>query len=180
MSVEQSLREVSWTLLPVQLWSQTSFASVALNLREPIELRVVDAVSQQDVPECFQQPAKAISEEVCVMRGPQAEAWKQAVLDEVTLFQKLGVYAEVPKSETTTILCRLGWFWLVSPILVEDQLGTRLGLWSAQWISRKFIRMSSLLLRLHLVWLPKMVEVGVVQPGVAWKMQKALYGPAPR
>ena len=31
---------------------------------EPLELHVVDALGQQDVPDYFQQPAKAISEDV--------------------------------------------------------------------------------------------------------------------
>ena len=40
---------------------------------EPLELHIVDALGQQDVPEYFQQPAKAITEDVSVMRGPQAQ-----------------------------------------------------------------------------------------------------------
>ena len=50
---------------------------------EALELRVVDALGQQDVPEHFQQPAKAIPENVSVMRGPQAQEWIQAVLEEI-------------------------------------------------------------------------------------------------
>ena len=41
-----------------------SFACLPMQL-EPVELHVVDALGQQDVPECFQDPAKA-----CVIRGP--------------------------------------------------------------------------------------------------------------
>ena len=36
---------------------------------EPLELHVVDALGQQDVPEYFQQPAKATTEDVCY-EGP--------------------------------------------------------------------------------------------------------------
>ena len=46
---------------------------------EPLELHVVNALGQQDVPDYLQQPTKAITEEVSVMRGPQAEEWIQAV-----------------------------------------------------------------------------------------------------
>ena len=40
---------------------------------EPLQLHVVDALGQQDVPEYFQQPAKAITEDESVMKGPQAQ-----------------------------------------------------------------------------------------------------------
>ena len=49
-----------------------SFAKVPLQI-EPVELHVVDALGQPDVPEYFQQLAKAITEDVNVMQGPQAE-----------------------------------------------------------------------------------------------------------
>ena len=62
---------------------------------EPLELHVVDALGQEDVPEYFQQPAKAITEDVSVTRGPQAQEWIQAVLEEI---EKLGVHEEMPES----------------------------------------------------------------------------------
>ena len=74
--------------------SAMSFATIPLQL-EPADLHVTDALGQQDVPEYFQQPAKTITEEICVMRGP-AEG-KQAVLNE------LGQYEEVWRSESTSI-----------------------------------------------------------------------------
>ena len=83
-------------------WSCMSFANVPLQF-EPVELHVVDALGQQDVPECFQQPAKAITGSVRVMRGPQAEAWIQAVLEEIASFKKPGVYEEVSKGSATSI-----------------------------------------------------------------------------
>ena len=71
-------------------WSATPFASVPTQF-EPIELHVADASGQQDVPENFQQPAKTITEEASVTRRPQAEAWRQAVLEEIASFRKLSV-----------------------------------------------------------------------------------------
>ena len=59
------------------------------------EPHVVDALVQQDVPEYFQQAAKAITEDVSVMRGPQAQEWIQAILEEIASFKKLGVYEEL-------------------------------------------------------------------------------------
>ena len=50
---------------------------------EPLELHIVDALGQQDVPDYFQQPAKAITEDVSVMRGAQAQDWIQAVREEI-------------------------------------------------------------------------------------------------
>ena len=59
--------------------------SVKQTLREDLaELHVVDALGQQEVPDYFQQPAKAITEDVSVTKGPQAQEWILAV------FQKTG------------------------------------------------------------------------------------------
>ena len=69
---------------------------------EPLELHVVDALEQQEVPDYFQQPAKAITEDVSVMRGPQAQAWILAVREEIDSFKRLGVYEEVPKGSATS------------------------------------------------------------------------------
>ena len=46
-------------------------------------LRVVETLGQQDVQEFFQQPAEVITEDVSVMRGPQAQDWIQAVLEKL-------------------------------------------------------------------------------------------------
>ena len=78
-----------------------SFAQVPMQF-EPVELHVVDAFGQQDVPEYFQQFAKAITEDVSVMSGPQAQAWIQAILAEIASFKKLGVYEEIPREHATT------------------------------------------------------------------------------
>ena len=61
------------------------------------------ALGQQDVDEYLQQPAKAITEDVCVMRGPQAQAWVHAGLEGVASFKKLGVYEEFPRDCATSI-----------------------------------------------------------------------------
>ena len=53
-------------------WSSMSFSQVPMQF-EPLELHVVEALGQQEVTEYFQQPAEAITEDVSVMRGPQAE-----------------------------------------------------------------------------------------------------------
>ena len=63
-------------------WSRSDFCSVPMQF-EPLELHVVDALGQQEVPDYFQQPAKAITEDVSVMRGPQAQEWTSAVREEI-------------------------------------------------------------------------------------------------
>ena len=69
-----------------------------------VELHATDALGQQDVPDYFQQSAKAIAKDVSVMRGPETVAWIQAVLEEIALLQKLGVYEEVFKDSATSTL----------------------------------------------------------------------------
>ena len=101
MSVEQSLRE-DLAEHSYQFscragdWSKMSSGQVPMQF-EPLELHVVDALVQQDVPDYFQQPAKAITEDVSVTRGPQAKEWIQAVREEIESFKKLGVYEEMPR-----------------------------------------------------------------------------------
>ena len=77
-------------------WSRSAFSSVPMQF-ERLELHVVDALGQQDVPDYFQQPAKAITEDVSVMQGPQAQEWIQAACEEIASFKRLGVYEEVPR-----------------------------------------------------------------------------------
>ena len=69
---------------------------------EPLELHVVDALGQQEVPDYFQQPAKAITEDVSVMKGPYAQEWVCTVREEIESFKRLGVYVEVPKGTATS------------------------------------------------------------------------------
>ena len=70
---------------------------------EPLELHVVDALGQQDhVPDYFQQPAKAITEDVSVMLGPQAQERIQAVCEEIESFKKLGVCEEMAMEKATS------------------------------------------------------------------------------
>ena len=69
---------------------------------EPLELHVIDALGQQEVPDYFQQPAKAITEDVSVMKGPHAQEWIAAVLEDIESFKRLGVYEEVPKGSATS------------------------------------------------------------------------------
>ena len=69
---------------------------------EPLELHLIDALGQQEVPDYFQQPAKAITEDVSVMRGPHALEWIAAVLEEIESFKRLGVYEEVPMGSATS------------------------------------------------------------------------------
>ena len=106
MSVEQSLRkdlaEHSYQFsCRAADWSRSAFSSVPMQF-EPLELHVVDALGQQDVPDYFQQPAKAITEDVSAMRGPQAQEWIQAVCEEIESFKRLGVYEEVPRKDATS------------------------------------------------------------------------------
>ena len=65
-------------------------------------LHMVDALGQQEVPDYFQQPAKAITEDVSVMRGPYALEWIAAVRKEIESFKRLGVYEEVFKGSATS------------------------------------------------------------------------------
>ena len=82
-------------------WSRSAFCSVPMQF-EPLELHVVDALGQQEVPDYFQKPAKAITEDVSVTRGPQALEWIQAVREEIESFKRLGVYEEVLKKNATS------------------------------------------------------------------------------
>ena len=68
MSVKQTLREdlaehaYQFSCRAAD-WSRSDFSSVPMRF-EPLELHVVDALGQQEVPDYFQQPAKAITEDV--------------------------------------------------------------------------------------------------------------------
>ena len=106
MSVKQSLREdlaecaYQFSCRAAD-WTRSDMHAVPMQF-EPLELHVVDALGQQEVPDYFQQPAKAITEEVSVMKGPDAQEWIAAVLEEIESFKRLGVYEEVPKGEATS------------------------------------------------------------------------------
>ena len=106
MSVKQSLREdlaecaYQFSCRAAD-WTRSDMHAVPMQF-EPLELHVVDALGQQEVPDYFQQPAKAITEEVSVMKGPDAQEWIAAVLEEIESFKRLGVYEEVPRSEATS------------------------------------------------------------------------------
>ena len=82
-------------------WSRSDLRFVPMQF-EPLELHVIDALGQQEVPDYFQQPAKAITEDVSVMRGPHALEWIIAVREEIESFKRLGVYEEVPKGSATS------------------------------------------------------------------------------
>ena len=106
MSVKQTLREdldehAYQFSCSAADWSRSDFCSVPMQF-EPLELHVVDALGQQAVPDYFQQPAKAVTEDVSVMRGPQAQEWILAVREEIESFKRLGVYEEVPKRSATS------------------------------------------------------------------------------
>ena len=106
MSVKQTLREdlaehsYQFSCRAAD-WSRSAFCSVPMQF-EPLELHVVNALGQQEVPDYFQQPAKAITEEVSVMRGPYAKEWVKAVCEEIESFKRLGVYEEVPRRHATS------------------------------------------------------------------------------
>ena len=106
MSVKQTLREdlaehAYQFSCRVADWSRSDFRSVPMQF-EPVELHIVDALGQQEVPDYFQQPAKAITGDVSVMRGPYALEWICAVREEIESFKRLGVYEEVPKGSATS------------------------------------------------------------------------------
>ena len=107
MSVKQTLREdlaehaYQFSCRAAD-WSRSNFSSVPMRF-EPLELHVVDALGQQEVPDYFQQPAKAITEDVSVMRGPHALEWICAVREETEPFKRLGVCEEVPIGKATSI-----------------------------------------------------------------------------
>ena len=104
MSVKQTLREdlaehaYQFSCRAAD-WSRSDFRSVPMQF-EPLELHVIDALGQQEVPDYFQQPAKAITEDVSVMRGPYALEWICAVREEIESFKRLGVYEEVPNQRS--------------------------------------------------------------------------------
>ena len=106
MSVKQSLREdlaehsYQFSCRAAD-WSRSAFSSVPMQF-EPLKLHIVDALGQQEVPDYLQQPAKAITEDVGVMRGPQAQEWIHAVREEIASFKRLGVYEEVPRKDATS------------------------------------------------------------------------------
>ena len=106
MSVKQTLREdlaehaYQFSCRAAD-WSRSDFSSVPMRF-EPLELHVVDALGQQEVPDYFQQPAKAITEDVSVMRRPYALEWICAVREEIESFKRLEVYEEVPKGRATS------------------------------------------------------------------------------
>ena len=106
MSVKQTLREdlaecaYQFSCRAAD-WSRSDIQVVPMQF-EPLKLHVIDALGQQEVPDYFQQPAKAIPEDVSVMRGPQAQEWIAAVLEEIESFKRLGVYEEVPKGSATS------------------------------------------------------------------------------
>ena len=96
MSVKQSLSED----LAEHSHQISCRAADWSKMSEPLELHVVDALGQQDVPDYFRQPA--IAEDVRVMRGPQAEEWIQAVREGIESFKKLGVNEEMSKDCATS------------------------------------------------------------------------------
>ena len=106
MSVKQTLREdlaecaYQFSCRAAD-WSRSDMHVVPMQF-EPLELHVIDALGQQEVPDYFQQPAKAITEDVSVMRGPHALEWIAAVLEEIESFKRLGVYEEVPIGDATS------------------------------------------------------------------------------
>ena len=93
-----------------------------------LELHVVDALGQQGVPDYFQQPAKAITEDVSVMRGPQAEEWIQAIPEGIESFKKLGVYEECPRTALHLLHYLRDSSSCQNQTCMEDRPGRRLGL----------------------------------------------------
>ena len=106
MSVKQTLREdlaecaYQFSCRAAD-WTRSDLHAIPMQF-EPLELHVIDAMGQQEVPDYFQQPAKAITEDVSVMKGPNAQEWIAAVLEEIESFKRLGVYEEVPKKDATS------------------------------------------------------------------------------
>ena len=73
MSVKQTLREdlaecAHQFSCRAADWSRSDMHVVPMQF-EPLELHVTDALGQQEVPDYFQQPAKATTEDVSVMKG---------------------------------------------------------------------------------------------------------------
>ena len=79
MSVKQTLREhlaecaYQFSCRAAD-WSRSDMHAVPMQF-EPLQLYVIDALGQQEVPDYFQQPAKAITEDVSVMKGPHAQEY---------------------------------------------------------------------------------------------------------
>ena len=161
MSVKQTLREdlaehsYQFSCRAAD-WSRSSFSSVPLQF-EPLELNVVDALGQQEVAgDYFQQPARAITEDVSVMRGPHALEWIQAVHEEIESFKRLGVYEEVPRSHATSPPLPARLILVTIPNVHGGPAREERRELSSAEIFKKYIQMSSLPLKLpvaqHLGW----------------------------
>ena len=183
MSVKQTLREdlaecaYQFSCRAAD-WSRSDMHAVPMQF-EPLELHVIDALGQQEVPDYFQQPAKAITEDVSVMKGPYAQEWIAAVLEEIESFKRLGVYEEVPRGHSppprppVTLHCEWPYLWLLtwdgqwnagtSPRLFSTR--AYLGTGIQTWVVMTYMRPPRIL-----------VETNVVAEGVVWKIKKALYG----
>ena len=85
-------------------------------------------LGQQGVPEYFQQPAKATTENVSVMRGSQAQDRIQAVREEIDSFKRLGVCEEVPRRRPPQRRYLRGSFSSQNLMSMVDQRERRLGL----------------------------------------------------
>ena len=130
---------------------------------EPLELHVVDSLGQQDVPDYFQQPAKAITEDVSVMRGPQAQGGSARKKARIVI---CGIFQEVHPDEFTA--CKtpsypsLRMALYVSTAFLYARLygdrDTDLG------GNEIFMRPPKIL-----------IDTKVITEGVVWKIKKALY-----
>ena len=146
MSVKQTLREdlaehaYQFSCRAAD-WSRSDLRSVPMQF-EPLELHVVDALGQQEVPDYFQQPAKATTEDVSVMRGPYALEWICAVREEIESFKRLGVYEEVPKGSATSTPLPARLILVTKPMSMVGLQGRRPGLSSVE-IFKKCIQMNS-------------------------------------
>ena len=192
MSVKQSLRGEDFAEHSYQFscraadWSSMSFSQVPMQF-ESLELHVVEALGQQDVPECFQQPAKAITEDVSVMRGPQAEehATSTPLPARLILVTKPNVHGGPAMKKARIVICgdfqevRLDEFTasktprhpsLRMALSVASHMGWPIECWdvSTAFLYEIFMRPPKIL-----------VEAGVVLPGSVWKIKKALYGLSP-
>ena len=109
----------------------------------PLDVAYVTALSQQEVPDYFADPAmaKTVTQESRVVFGPEQAEWKEAILAELESFAKLGVYEVVKLKDVRGAEILPGrWVLVVKPNPEGAKGRRKQGSWSVV-ISRPFTLM---------------------------------------
>ena len=108
MSVKQTLREdlaecAHQFSCRAADWSRSDIHAVPMQF-EPLELHVIDALGQQEVPDYFQQPAKAI-EDVSVMKGQEGQATSPPLPARLILVTKPNIHGGPARKKARIVIC---------------------------------------------------------------------------